>query len=64
MPVQQSQKSKSATRKRKAANRLKAIQVTTCTNCGAAVLPHRGCKKCGHSTGKQVIEIKSKEEAK
>ena len=62
MPVQQSHKSKSATRKRKATNRLKAIEVTTCTNCGAAVLPHRVCKKCGNYNGKQVITVKSDEQ--
>ena len=62
MPVQQSHKSKSATRKRKAANRLKAIEVTTRTNCGAAVLPHRVCKKCGNYNGKQVITVKSDEQ--
>ncbi|MBQ6470599.1 MAG: 50S ribosomal protein L32 [Victivallales bacterium] len=63
MPVQQSHKSKRATRTRKAHNRLEAVQVTTCPTCGAPCLPHRVCKACGNYGGKQVLNIKEKAEA-
>ena len=62
MAVQQSKVSKSVVRKRHAANRYKGVQVTTCTNCGAACLPHRVCKVCGMYGDKQVIQIKGKED--
>ena len=60
MAVQQSKVSKSKVRIRKAANRYKGVQATTCTQCGAPCLPHRVCKACGYYDGKQVITIKEK----
>ena len=60
MAVQQSKVSKSKVRIRKAANRYKGVQATTCTQCGAPCLPHRVCKARGYYDGKQVITIKEK----
>ena len=57
MAVQQSKVSKRTVRIRKAANRYKGVQVTRCTACGEACLPHRVCKKCGNYDGRQVITI-------
>lgn len=62
MAVQQSKVSKSKVRMRKAANRYKGVQVSTCKVCGAACLPHRVCKACGMYDGKQVIQIKEKKD--
>lgn len=33
-----------------------------CPNCGDSMLPHHVCASCGHYKGKQVFEIKIKEE--
>jgi large subunit ribosomal protein L32 len=42
-------------RRRAANNKLKsAVQVISCANCGAPVLPHRVCPACGHYGGKKV----------
>lgn len=62
MAVQQSKVSKRRVRTRKAANRYKGVQATTCPNCGAACLPHRICKACGFYDGKQVIQLKEKKQ--
>ena len=37
--------------------------VNNCTNCGAPVLSHHVCGKCGFYRGKQAIAIKVKEVA-
>lgn len=43
--------------RRAANNKLKrAVQVNKCTNCGAAVMPHRICPGCGFYGGKKLIE--------
>lgn len=62
MAVQQSKVSKMRVRQRKAANRYKGVQPTTCNNCGAPCLPHRVCKACGYYDGKQVIQVKAAKE--
>jgi large subunit ribosomal protein L32 len=42
-------------RRRAGNNKLKsAVQVNKCSNCGAAVTPHRICPACGHYDGKKV----------
>ena len=62
MAVQQSKVSKMRVRIRKAANRYKGVQPTTCANCGTPCLPHRVCKACGFYGGKQVIQVKAEKE--
>ena len=57
MAVQQSKVSKMRVRIRKAANRYKGVQPTTCANCGAPCLPHRVCKACGMYNGRQVLKL-------
>jgi large subunit ribosomal protein L32 len=43
-------------RRRAANNKVrKAVQTISCSNCGAAVMPHRICPQCGHYGGKQVV---------
>lgn len=34
-----------------------------CSQCGAAIVPHRVCKHCGYYKGRQVISIKVKADA-
>lgn len=42
-------------RRRAGNNKLKsAVQVNGCSNCGAAVLPHRVCPSCGFYRSKKV----------
>ena len=43
-------------RRRAANNNLKtAVQLSKCTNCGAAVMPHRVCPACGFYGGTKRI---------
>ena len=35
--------------------------MVTCSNCGELKLSHRVCPECGYYNGKQVKEIKQKE---
>jgi large subunit ribosomal protein L32 len=42
-------------RRRAGNNKLRsAVQVISCANCGAPVMPHRVCAQCGHYGDKQV----------
>jgi large subunit ribosomal protein L32 len=42
-------------RRRAANNKLKRpVQVSSCSNCGAAVMPHRVCPSCGFYKAKKV----------
>ena len=38
--------------------------VTTCKECGAVIVPHRICTKCGFYKGRRVVTIKVKEKKK
>ncbi len=43
-------------RRRAGNNKLKsAVQVNACSQCGAAVQPHRICPACGNYKGKKVV---------
>ena len=48
----------SKTRKRmwRAHNALEAKTVTTCSNCGEVIKPHRVCKNCGHYKKEEIIK--------
>ena len=35
--------------------------LTVCPNCGAALKPHRVCKKCGHYKNKEAVQVKNEE---
>ena len=50
--------------RRSANSKLTAVQTVTCSNCGAPVLPHNVCGKCGFYGGKLVAEVKVKKENK
>jgi large subunit ribosomal protein L32 len=49
--------SKSRRGKRRAHDAITAPNLSVCSNCGAAVMPHRVCPNCGYYKGKQVIEV-------
>jgi len=53
----------SKTRKRQRRTHLKkeAPTINSCPNCGATVVPHRACLKCGFYKGKEVIKINKEE---
>lgn len=51
------------TRTRRAHDALTVPQAGRCSNCGAGILPHRVCMKCGFYRGRQVLTIKSKVKA-
>ncbi len=54
--------SKARTRRRRSINmKLSVPNLIECSNCGAKVLPHRVCKKCGFYKGSQIIEPKDLE---
>lgn len=36
--------------------------LTTCSECGATIRPHRACSKCGNYNGEKVIKGKNDEE--
>ncbi len=46
--------------KRRTHDRLKAITLTPCPQCGALKQSHRVCAACGYYAGKQVIVKKEK----
>jgi len=38
-------------------NNIKNIKIVKCSNCEAAILPHRTCPKCGSYKGREVVNI-------
>ncbi|PIR97548.1 MAG: 50S ribosomal protein L32, partial [Candidatus Doudnabacteria bacterium CG10_big_fil_rev_8_21_14_0_10_41_10] len=45
----------SRTNSRRSHHALKAMAISSCSNCGAGVHPHQVCKDCGYYKGKQVL---------
>ncbi len=64
MALPKRQHSKQRGRKRRTHWKITPASLSVCSNCGAKILPHRVCPACGHYKGKQVVEIKVKEEKK
>jgi len=58
MPNPKRRHSKSRRGKRRSHDFLTSRNLSTCTNCGSPVLPHRVCASCGYYKGRQVIEAK------
>lgn len=44
-------------RTRQAANRWRAPQLNTCSQCGSRALPHIACPSCGYYNGRQVKTV-------
>lgn len=60
----QNRTSKTRKRKRHAHFKLTAPALVSCPNCGELKLQHQICPNCGYYDGKQVLDVKSKEEKK
>ncbi|HFC76994.1 MAG TPA: 50S ribosomal protein L32 [Candidatus Moranbacteria bacterium] len=45
-------------------NNIAKAQTVKCSNCGARILSHRVCPKCGFYKGKEVIKMKEKKSTK
>lgn len=56
MPNPKRRHSKSRSRKRRAHDGLKSVNLTACANCGNMKLPHRVCNHCGYYNGRAVIK--------
>lgn len=41
---------------------IKKTGLSKCSECGASVLPHHACPKCGNYKGKKVIDTKKRTE--
>ena len=54
--------SKTAKRQRITHLKKDAPTISTCSNCGATLVPHRACKKCGFYKGKEAIKTTKDEE--
>jgi len=65
MPPQPKRKlSKGRRDRRRAHHALKTPNLVACSNCGVMTLAHTICPKCGFYRGREVIEIKKKEDKK
>jgi large subunit ribosomal protein L32 len=57
MAVPKKKTSKSKRDKRRSHDSLPEFSLSTCSNCGAAKLPHNVCPECGHYNGKKIVDI-------
>ena len=58
MAVPKRRKSSSKRDKRRAQHdKIDAIQIITCGNCGDVTLPHRVCGACGFYKGRRVVAV-------
>ena len=55
MAVPKRRTSKKVTRQRRTHDKLKALNLIECSNCGEATVAHHVCKSCGHYDGKEVV---------
>ncbi len=60
MPNPKRRHSKTRTLKRRTHHNAAMPQLSTCSNCGTAVLFHRVCPECGYYRGKLAIETTAK----
>lgn len=56
MPVPKRKTSKSKRDKRRTHQKIDGPNLTTCPECGEAVLPHHACPSCGVYKGRAAIE--------
>ena len=55
MAVPKRRTSKSRKRMRRSHLAVKAVPTIRCSNCNAAVIPHRVCGNCGYYRGRNVL---------
>ncbi|MGI6325270.1 MAG: 50S ribosomal protein L32 [Bacilli bacterium] len=53
--------SKTKKRMRRTHQKLKAIGMTKCSNCGAMIKPHHVCDECGYYKGNSIVEPENNE---
>lgn len=53
LPTQK--RTKGSARRRASHYALRAKSSIKCSNCGAVILPHRACKKCGYYKGQKKV---------
>lgn len=54
--------SKARTASRRAGFKLHPVTLVECPQCHARMVPHRVCPTCGYYAGRQVIQVKVREE--
>jgi large subunit ribosomal protein L32 len=64
MPIPKRRTTRSSRGQRRSHDALKKLTLTTCPKCSESIMPHRVCKNCGTYAGKQVLDVKSKENKK
>ena len=62
MAVPKKKTTKSARNQRRSHHALTKNTIGTCSKCQEPVLPHHVCTSCGNYQGKEVLEVKSKED--
>jgi large subunit ribosomal protein L32 len=63
MAVPKRKQSNARTGSRRAHDRLRAKQLTSCFNCSTMIPTHVVCPKCGYYMGRVVVPAKDAEEA-
>ena len=58
MSVPSKRRTKSSVKRRASHFALKAKAAVKCSNCGASLLPHRACAKCGFYKGEKKVSTK------
>ena len=58
MPVPKRKTSKSRRDMRSANKGLKPCSITTCKECGVAMMPHQACSSCGYYKGRKILSTK------
>lgn len=61
MAVPKRKKSKSKRDKRRTHQKVTVPNLTTCSQCGEARLPHHACPSCGFYKGRTVIDIEDED---
>jgi large subunit ribosomal protein L32 len=56
MAVPKRKKSKSKRDKRRTHQKFTPPNLSTCPECGEAILPHHACPSCGYYKGRKVVE--------
>lgn len=56
MGVPTQKRTKSSAKRRASHFALKSQSAVKCSNCGATLLPHRACGKCGYYKGEKKVK--------
>jgi len=56
MSVPKKKRTKSSVKSRASHFALKPKATVKCSNCGASLLPHRACAKCGYYKGEKKVK--------